>query len=307
MKHFMDIVRVKESDESGMVAANTGAFEVGDHIQTSEKWDGANASIAWKDGELKAFSRKNELNMSNNLRGFWEFVQSLDKEKFRDLGNRVLFGEWGVSHTVKYNKDAYNKWYVYDMFDNDTEQWLPQTVVKEFAESHGLEYIHVLYDGPFISWDHCKTFLNSPAYGDAQEGVVVKNQTKLNSPDCRNPFYLKIVNDSFSETKKSNHEKKELDPEHCLEKTHAEEIAGRVVTEARVRKDINKMIDEGILPEQITPKDMAVVARNLPKRIYDDIVKEESDLIADAVSSQYFGKAISSQAMNWAKTIILGG
>ena len=91
MKHFMDIVRVKESDESGMVAANTGAFEVGDRVNISIKIDGANSSIAWEDGELKAFSRKNELNMSNNLRGFWEFVQNLDKEKFRDLGNRVLF------------------------------------------------------------------------------------------------------------------------------------------------------------------------------------------------------------------------
>lgn len=307
MKHFMDIVRVKESDESGMVAANTGAFEVGDRVNISIKIDGANSSIAWEDGELKAFSRKNELNMSNNLRGFWEFVQNLDKEKFRDLGNRVLFGEWLIKHTVQYYPESYNKWYVYDIFDKDTEQWLSQDDVKEYAESHGLIYIKVLYDGPFISWDHCKTFLNSPAYGDAQEGIVVKNQTKLNSPDCRNPFYLKIVNDSFSETKKSNHEKKELDPEHCLEKAHAEEIAGRVVTEARVRKDINKMIDEGILPEQITPKDMAIVARNLPKRIYDDVVKEESDLIADVISSQYFGKAISSQAMNWAKTIILGG
>ena len=307
MKHFMDIVRVKENSEDGMVAANTGAFKVGDHIQISEKWDGANASIAWEDGELKAFSRKNELNMSNNLRGFWEFVQGLDKEKFRDLGNRVLFGEATLKHTVKYNQDAYDKkWIVYDMFDKDTEQWLPQTVVKEFAESHDLEYIHVLYDGPFVSWEHCKTFLNSPAYGDKQEGIVIKNQDKLNDPDCRNPFYLKIVNDSFSETKQHNHEKKVLDPEHLLEKAQAEECATQVVTEARVRKDILKMIDEGILPEQITAKDMAAIARNLPKRIYDDIVKEEPELIADALGNQYFGKAVSSQAMNWAKKIVLG-
>ena len=306
MKHFMDIVRVKENSEDGLVAANTGAFEVGDHIQISEKWDGANGSIAWEDGELKAFSRKNELNMSNNLRGFWEFVQTLDKEKFRDLGNRVLFGEWGISHTVKYNQDAYSKWYVYDMFDKDTEQWLPQTVVKEFAESHGLEYIHVLYDGPFISWEHCRTFLHSPAYGKDQEGIVIKNQSKLNSPDCRNPFYLKIVNDEFCETKINNHIKKILDPQHLAEKAAAEEMASQVVTEARVRKEINKQIDEGLLPEQLTPRDMAIIARNLPQRIYDDIVKEESDLIGDVISNQFFGKAVGSQAMNWAKKIVLG-
>lgn len=307
MKHFMDIVRVKENSEDGMVAANTGAFEVGDHIQISEKWDGANASIAWEDGELKAFSRKNELNMSNNLRGFWEFVQTLDKDEFRDLGNRVLFGEATLKHTVKYNQDAYDKkWIVYDMFDKDTEQWLPQTVVKEFAESHGLEYIHVLYDGPFISWEHCKTFLNSPAYGDKQEGIVIKNQDKLNNPDRRNPFYLKIVNDSFKETQLNNHIKKVLDPNDEIDKAKAEEYAAKVVTEARVRKDINKMIDEGILPEIINSQDMGIVARNLPKRIYDDVIKEESELIGDCVSNKYFGKAVGSQAMNWAKKIILG-
>lgn len=306
MKHFMDIVRVKENNEDGMVTANTGAFEVGDRVNISIKIDGANSSIAWEDGELKAFSRKNELNMSNNLRGFWEFVQTLDKEKFRDLGNRVLFGEWLVKHTVQYYPESYSKWYVYDMFDKDTEQWLPQSVVKEFAESHGLEYIHVLYDGPFISWEHCKTFLNSPAYGDKQEGIVIKNQDKLNDPDCRNPFYLKIVNDSFKETQVNNHIKKVLDPNDEIDKAEAEECAAKVVTEARVRKDINKMIDEGILPETINPQDMSLVARNLPKRIYDDVIKEESELIGDCISNKYFGKAVGSQAMNWAKKVVLG-
>jgi len=306
MKHFMDIVRVKENSEDGMVAANTGAFEVGDRVVIQTKVDGCNAQIAWEDGELKAFSRKNELNMTNNLRGFWNFVQTLDKEKFRDLGNRCLYGEWLVPHTVKYDKDAYNKWYVYDIFDKDTEQWLPQDEVKAYAESHGLIYVHTYYDGPFVSWEHVKSFFNQPMYGNAIEGCVCKNMTKLNDPDCRNPFYLKVINDSFSETKQHNHEKKVLDPEHLLEKAHAEEVAAEVVTEARVRKDINKQIDEGLLPEQITPKDMAVVARNLPKRIYDDVIKEEPELIADVISSQYFGKAVSSQAMNWAKKIVLG-
>ena len=302
----MDIVRVKESDD-GMVESNVGAFQVGDHIQISEKWDGANSSIAWEDGELKAYSRKNELNMNNNLRGFWNFVQTLDKEKFRDLGNRVLFGEATLAHTVRYDQSAYEKkWIVYDMFDKDTEKWLPQTIVKEFAESHGLEYIHVLYDGPFISWEHCKTFLHSPAYGKDQEGIVIKNQDKLNDPDNRNPFYLKIVNDSFKETQTANHIKKILDPNDEIDKAQAEECASQVITEARVRKDILKMVDEGLIPEKLTPQDMGLIARLLPKRMYDDVLKEEKELVGDCIANKYFGKAISSQSMNWAKKIVLG-
>lgn len=208
-------------------------------------------------------------------------------------------------HTVKYNADAYNKWYVYDIYDTETEEWLPQSVVKEFAKTHGLEYIHVLYEGEFISWDHCRTFLNSPAYGDEQEGCVIKNMSKLNSPDIRQPFYLKIVNDSFMETKAHNHIKKVLDPQHQEEKNQAEEIANEVVTKARVQKEIHKMIDEGILPEKLQPKDMSVVARNLPKRIYDDIVKEELERISDTIGNQYFGKAVNAVTMNYAKDIVL--
>jgi len=307
MKHFMDISRIIENEGSELTMSNTEAFKPGDIIQISEKVDGANASIALDDnGNLVAYSRKNELNYQNTLRGFWNYVQTLDREKFRDLGKRVCFGEWLVSHTVKYNADAYDKWYVYDMYDTETEEWLPQSVVKEFAETHGLEYIHVLYEGEFISWDHCRTFLNSPAYGDSQEGIVVKNQSKLNCPDIRRPFYLKIVNDSFMETKAHNHIKKVLDPQHQEEKNQAEEIANEVVTKARVQKEIHKMIDEGILPEKLQPKDMSVVARNLPKRIYDDIVKEELERISDTIGNHYFGKAVNAVTMNYAKDIILG-
>lgn len=303
----MDITRIKEDGESELTTANTRAFEVGDHVVIQEKIDGANASFRLdNDGNLLAFSRKNELNYQNTLRGFWNYVQSLDKEKFKNLGSRIIFGEWLCKHTVKYNTESYNQFYVFDMYDTETEQWLPQSIVKDYAETHELNYIHTLYDGEFISWEHCRSFLHSPAYGVNQEGIVIKNESKLNDPDVRNPFYLKIVNDSFMETKAHNHIKKVLDPQHQEEKSQAEEIANEVVTKARVQKEIHKMIDEGILPEKLQPKDMSVVARNLPKRIYDDIVKEELERISDTIGNQYFGKAVNTVTMNYAKDIVLG-
>ena len=305
MKHYMDISRIKEIGETEFTESNVGCFVVGDMIQISEKVDGANASIALdEEGTLVAFSRKQQLDYNNNLRGFWNYVQELDKTKFQDLGKRVIFGEWLCSHTVKYNADAYNKWYVYDMWDTETEQWLPQSVVKEFAESHGLEYVHVLYEGEFISWDHCKSFLHSPAYGNDQEGIVVKNQTRINDPNTRQPFYLKIVNDSFSETKIKNYVKKVLDPQHQEEKNQAEEMANQLITRERILKEINKMIDEGILPEKLQPKDMSIIAKNLPSRVYHDLIKEEIEFIA--VGNQYFGKVVNTVVMNYAKQIVLG-
>ena len=60
-KKFMDISRIKEDTE--LTTANTGGFEVGDHIVVQEKIDGSNASIAYDPGsnKLVAFSRKQEL------------------------------------------------------------------------------------------------------------------------------------------------------------------------------------------------------------------------------------------------------
>ena len=66
------------------------------------------------------------------------------------------------------------------------------------------------------------------------------------------------------------------------------------------------MIDEGILPETLQPQDMKTVAQNLPKRIYDDVVKEELDRISDSIGNQYFGKAVNTIAIGFARRIVLG-
>lgn len=77
-----------------------------------------------------------------------------------------------------------------------------------------------------------------------------------------------------------------------------------VVTKRRVEKEIYKMRDEGIVPEKINPSDMKIVAQNLPKRIYEDCLKEERELVESA--GEYFGKMCSSKAMCLAREIILG-
>jgi hypothetical protein len=193
---------------------------------------------------------------------------------------------------------------MYDIYDVENECYLPQTKVKEFAEKFGFTYIHVLYDGEFISWEHCKSFMNEVVYSESiEEGIVIKNQSKLNDPNSRTPFVLKIVNDKFSEVMK--HQPKEIDPEKEATKVQASEIVESIVTRSRVEKEIYKMRDEGILPEKIEPSDMKLVAKNLPKRIYDDCIKEENESVIAA--GEYFGKMCGSMTMKHARDIILGG
>ena len=133
-KKFMDISRIKEETE--LTVANTNGFEVGDQIVIQEKVDGSNAGIAYdiETDKLVAYSRKNELRFDMTLNGFWNWVQELSVEPFRKYPDYVFFGEWLVSHTIKYVADAYNKFYFYDVYDKKNECYLSQAEVRRLAE-----------------------------------------------------------------------------------------------------------------------------------------------------------------------------
>ena len=318
-KKFIDIDYIREDDlvigkkDDGTDAIrpkNTGAFEPGDIIQITTKIDGANASIAWDEttSKLEIFSRTNLLNSPGALRGFYDYVKTEIEPKtdwsiYKDF---VFFGEWCVGHSIKsYNKEWFNKWRVYDIWDKMLGSYLPQSCVKNLCKLLGLEYIEELYYGPFISWDHCRSFLNkSIAYGPEQEGIVIKNQSKLGKEDNRAPTYLKIVNEKFKESQHSKKEKKPVDPAAEATKAEAAKLAAAIVTEARVRKLILKLVDEGKLPAELQPKDMGAVMKLLPKMCFDDCLKEEPETVKQL--SEHAGKFISAEAAKQARKIVVG-
>ena len=316
-KKFIDIDYIREDDlvigkkEDGTDAVrpkNTGAFEPGDLISITTKIDGANASIAWDEttGKLEIFSRTNLLDQPGALRGFYDYIKTevepkLDLSKYPSL---VIFGEWCVSHTVKYNDDWYNKWRIYDIWDKSQNSYWGQDMVKSFCKKFGLEYVEELYYGPFISWDHCRSFIGkSRAYGPSQEGVVIKNQTKLGLEN-RDPVYIKIVDEKFKESQHSKKEKKPLDPEAEAAKAEAAKLAASIVTEARVRKLILKLVDEGLVPAELQPKDMGAVMKQLPKRCFEDCLKEEPETVKQLGESA--GKFIAAETAKQARKIVIG-
>ena len=318
-KKFIDIDYIREDDlvigkkEDGTDAVrpkNTEAFEPGDIIQITTKIDGANASISWDEttGKLEIFSRTNLLDSPGALRGFYDYIKTevepkTDWSQWFDL---VFFGEWCVGHTIKdYNKEWFNKWRVYDIWDKSANSYLPQTTVKNICTQLGIEYIEELYYGPFISWEHCKSFLNkSTAYGPTQEGIVIKNQSKLTIEDRNAPAYLKIVNERFKESQHSKKDKKPIDPVIEAAKAEASKLASSVVTEARVRKLILKLIDEGKLPAELKPKDMGAMMKLLPKLCFDDCLKEEMETVK--LLGEYAGKFIATETAKQARKIVIG-
>lgn len=61
------------------------------------------------------------------------------------------------------------------------------------------------------------------------------------------------------------------------------------------------MIDNGELPENWDEKNMGFIAKNLCKLVYEDCVKEESDIVN---SIENFGKSCSSLTMKFIKEIL---
>ena len=297
-KHYMDIERLKPSFVEG--------FEVGDDIVIQEKIDGANFSIRYdkEDNSVKAFSRKKELNFSNNLRGAWEWSQKLSVDLIKSVlgDNLVLFGEWLAPHTVKYPDDKYQNAYFFDVYNTETEEYLIQDKVKKIISDLNLNYVSVFYVGKFTSWDDVKSYIGKTEMGgEYGEGVVVKNQTKLNNPNTRLPFYTKIVCETFCETKAHSHNKV-VDMEKMADREKAVALTETIVTKARVTKLINKMVDEGIIREDWDAHDMGTIAKNLGKAVYYDCQKEEPDVINEV--GEGFGKYVSSTAMKLAREIL---
>lgn len=300
MKHrkYMDIERMKDSNCLG--------FNAGDHIVIQEKIDGANAAVRYdsETDSLAAQSRNQLLSEDNTLRGFQNWVQTLDKELIKSvLGNDLIaYCEWLVPHSVKYPEERYYKAYFYDVFDRRTGMYLSQNEVRKITDKLGLTYVPVFYDGEFISWSHCSSFVGKTELGgEYGEGVVIKNQSRLGDVDSPMPYYIKIVDERFAETTGQHHNRnlifqkeREPDPNTALAMT--------IVTKARVEKILNKLVDEGILPENWGQNEMKIIVGNLTKAVYEDCLKEEPETVRQI---EGFGKAANTIAIKLVKSIIL--
>lgn len=299
MKHkkFMDILRINANYAEG--------FDKGNYIVIQEKIDGANAAIRYdsETDSIVAQSRKNILDISNNLRGFYEWTQTLNKELVKSvLGDTLIaFCEWLVPHSVKYPKERYNHAYFYDVYDTSTETYLPQDKVVEIIGKLGLTYVPVFYKGEFISWEECIKYVGQTQLdGEYGEGIVIKNQTKLNNSNTRLPFYIKIVGEKFTETKGQKHNKA-IDPDVLKSMEENKALAETIVTPARIEKILNKFVDEGILPEDWGCTEMPIIAKNLNKAVYEDCIKEEPDTVSKI---ENFGKVANSISMAIAREIM---
>lgn len=295
-KKYIDIERLKDK--------YTSAFKPGEHITITEKIDGANASIAVENGELVAFSRRQQLHEGNTLQGFLDFVKTRDVKLFTDvLGDRyIIFGEWLVKHTIKYPNEFMRQFYVFDVWDTQTGMYVPWFLTKAMAARLGLNTVPLFFDGAFTSWEDVYALVGKTHMGaePSGEGVVIKSQDRLDNKFSGTPAYVKIVAKEFSEVHQSKPQR-EIDLAKVAARQAAEELAKTIVTPRRIEKQVQKFIENGIIPEDWDEKSLGILAKHLPRAVYNDCVKEEPEII---LQIENFGKICGSLTMQIARGMV---
>lgn len=284
-KSYTDIIRYGKGCTNGVI-------QDGDDISITEKLDGANASFI-KDEEnrmgITCYSRNLPLDENNRLRGYYDWV----KDNMIPLLDEVnpdyrYYGEWLCSHKVVYKDEYYHKFYMFSIWDEKKQRYVSDAIVTSEAKRLGIETTPYFYQGKYISFEHLMSFVGKSdmtLIPDTGEGIVVKNINYLDAHGRQ--MFVKLVSERFAELQVQKL------PKNPNVNIALIDLIKSVLTAARVEKILYKLVDEGLIEEDFDLQDMGKVLRAIGTRVYDDIMKEESDLFIEyeeAMIKKYVGK-----------------
>lgn len=239
-----------------------------------EKIDGANASFKLENGELKCFSRNNELDEHNTLRGFYNWVhENVDKDQLYD--GDVFYGEWLVHHKVKYNEEAYGNFYLFDILDVGKGFFLHHKKLKERAYDLDLKTAHEFYHGEPLSLKELDNFVGKSALGAEEgEGIVIKSH--MHDFKYKEQPRVKLISTKFKEVNK-NRDKSDKSKDQLTK------WLDNVLTDNRVEKMIHKLRNEDLIPNELSISDTGMVLKATGNKMVEDILEEELESLLKVV------------------------
>lgn len=267
---------------------NKGMLERGNLI-LKEKLDGANFRFTVTEDGNFLFGSKNveykidgEPDYSENVDGRFtdaiEFVrENCDPERIKETfgTNYTFFAENMVSHSLEYPWEEMPQVIGFDIYDHDKDQYLEHTQAYSFFNSIGLKTAPVVDSFEAENFDAEEYEIPESNFRDGKmEGVVIINQGL--TEDRRSGFSTraKMVTDEFAEKhKKATGAKQSKEAIHGHEK-----VVSKYCTDGRIKKHIQKMIDED---RSMGMELMSNKGNNagLPIRVSTDILEEEADEI----------------------------
>lgn len=244
------------------------------------KIDGTNAS-AWleaiENGPLGwcGGSRTRELSLASDNAGFYTWLTGVGDQQDRLYMCLVqhpkwrLYGEWLVPHTFQgYRPDAWRKFYVFDVYNDETDEYLPYSVYQPELQKYGVEYIAPLAIVKNADYELFQKYLKENFFlcpdgaKDPGEGIVIKNYDYYNK--FGRQCWAKIIRQEFKE----QHYKAMGAPEVNNSMMNEE----RIVLKAVDMHLVNKTVDKIRLEHE------GWSSTNIPEllnRVYYDVVKEE--------------------------------
>ena len=237
---YMSLKRFGTSDVVGIERGKCYVFP---------KIDGTNASV-WIDesGEIQAGSRNRHLDETSNgdNAGFckWARSQINIKSFLEENPNLRLYGEWLVPHTIKnYRQDAWKRFYVFDVFDSNTEKFIPYENYISLLSTYEIDYVPAMCTIENPTLDKLLELLPKNTFllkdgEDVGEGIVIKNYEFVNR--YGRTTWAKIVTNEFREKHYAKQEPMNIVCEVSIE----EQIIENFLTENFIEKEFSKLLLE---------------------------------------------------------------
>ena len=238
-KKYMHVERFGNTEVEGIELGECYIFP---------KIDGTNGSVWMEDevdGTIGTGSRNRVLSLESDNQGFHAHIMENDYiiELLIDHPHLRLFGEWLVPHSLRtYREEAWRTFYVFDVMDDVTGEFLPYPEYQELLEDYGVEYIPPLKVVSNCDYERFIHTMGTNNYlikdGDGTgEGIVIKNYSYANK--YGRVTWAKIVTSEFKE----KHCKKGV-PKIKYKEMVEQDICNKYVTSAVIDKVEAKIVSE---------------------------------------------------------------
>lgn len=146
-------------------------------FQKSEKLDGSSMTVFYKDGEVGVCSRNLELK-DDGTSTLWETAKNEQLvEKLISFGKNIALQGELLGGQIQGN--AYKitgfKFFLYDIYDIDKQEYLQPEAVEQFAEEHGISHVPIIGYVTLPKEDIVQTLL-SDADGKSAVGCNPKRE-----------------------------------------------------------------------------------------------------------------------------------
>lgn len=242
----------------------------------------------WLDGKNMQITMDDHGNFVNSHLGCFDvpdecikYIKTISERSYPDLKNKTICGVWlDKDSTTLYKEAAYNKFYVY-MIKDAAGNRLPVKEVRDYCIKYSFLCADCKYTGRFKSKGFIEQFIDQPSYGDKQAGIFIYNESKeciMKPEDFTKPAHAVID----------------------IAQEAARRKACEIITDDIVREEISSLIENQVLPQVPTARDLGAINRILPMRIY----KKYTDQLSETINSKYINDAVIYACRIKARTII---